>query len=245
MRRLALALAVATLGSGCIVSDVPPDGGVIFYWAFESDQLGNVGDFGYTTGATADCARAGVNEIDVSVDAGATFQTFACVGSGDAPGIWFQGMAPGTYGYVLRGYRGTGTGAVRVYEASGNVLVYGGSDTTQEVRLSALYYDVVMGYTTPGCVAGDYLGFYLDPASAPNAPVYSSAEGPNPALAIPCATSGTFVAPSIPPNGYVTEWALYQSNHALVWRSCPIPFTQLANSSVQVSPILVDLATCP
>jgi hypothetical protein len=242
MRRLALALAAAVLGSGCIVTnDVPAQGGVIFYWGFESDQLGNFGDFGNTPTGFADCATAGVNQVRVSVDGGASFDTFNCSGADGTPGIWFQGMSPGTYAWVVRGLRG----GVPVYEASGNVAVPAGADAIQDVRLSALYYDVVMGYTTLGCVAGDYLGFYVDPASAPNAPVYSSAEGPNPALAIPCATSGTFVAPSIAPNAYVTEWALYQANHALVSRSCPIGFTQLGNASVQVSPIPIDLATCP
>lgn len=237
MRRLAYALAAAVLGSGCVVDNGNPNGGAIFYWGFHTDQLANVGDFGVTSSAIADCATAGVTTVAVSLDGGSTFASFPCVGSGDVPGIWFQNEMPGTYAYVLEGRRG----GLTVYDASGSVTIPSGADASVDVRLSALYWDVVMPFTTPGCLTGDVFSFYVDDAVSPFATFYSSGQGPNPAITIPCATSGSFTVPSLPSGPYDSEWALYDASNVLVHRSGVIGFTQSSTGSTVTATFPVDL----
>jgi hypothetical protein len=243
MRRLAYALAATVLGSGCVVDNGNPNGGAIFYWAFSTDTLGDVGQFGPPlSSGTLDCATAGVMTVAVSLDGGSSFTSFPCVGSGDVPGIWFQNEVPGTYSYVVEGLRG----GLVVYGKSGSVTIPSGADAQVDARMTASYWDVVVPYTTPSCLAGDVFSFYVDDAASPYATFYSSGQGPNPNITIPCATSGSFTIPSLPSGQYTSEWALYDSTNTLVYRSCVFGFTQASTFSPTISPpVPVDATTCP
>ncbi|HSN92162.1 MAG TPA: hypothetical protein VLS93_13105 [Anaeromyxobacteraceae bacterium] len=237
MNRMALALALATLGTGCVVSE--PTGGIIFYWTFSSDQYGNIGTFAPGESAAVVCGTAGVDVVGVQL--GSDYQEYNCIGGNDVAGIWRQGLSTGRYDYDLYGYRGTDPDPV--YHATGVVDVYDGQDTEALVRLSALYWDVVMPVTTPTCYAGDYFSFTVETSSGLTR-VYSSGQGPNPAIYVPCATSFDFIVPSLRLGSYRTEWALYDVSDVFAYRSCFVPFTQSGSYSTMTSTIPVDARSC-
>jgi hypothetical protein len=239
MKKTALTLALAMLGTGCIFTDESQPGGIIFYWTFSSDQYGDIGDWSSGESGAVVCATAGVDVVRVWL--GGDSQDFDCADSlNDVAGIWYQGLPPGRYDYELWGYRGADV----VYDTTGTVDVHDGQDREALVRLGARYWDVRMPVATPGCVAGDYFSFEVETSDGLEL-VYSSGQGPNPPITVPCATSFEFVVPSLASGAYRTEWALYDVNDVLVTRSCLVPFTQASDTSTVTSTIPVDALTCP
>jgi hypothetical protein len=237
MNRMALALALATLGTGCVVTDDEP-GGIIFYWTFSSDQYGPIGDWSPGESAAVVCGTAGVDVVRVWL--GGSYQDYGCIGSNDVAGIWLRALAPGRYYYELWGYRGSEL----VYDAAGVVDVYEGQDREALVRLNALHWDVRMPVTTPTCLAGDYFLFDVETSDGLER-VYSSDLGPNPPIFLPCDTSFDFVVPSLSSGTYRTEWFLYDADDLFVYRSCFIGFTQSGSFSTLTSTVPVDVTSCP
>lgn len=102
-------LAVVGL-AGCIVESHPQRGDLTLSWTFTGE----------------DCVSAGIATVNVQLfDAagnGVANDTFACSQGGAS----YAALPIGTYGFDLNGFSPGGT---RLYEASGNVDVHGGSDT--------------------------------------------------------------------------------------------------------------------
>jgi hypothetical protein len=109
MKRLALVLAAAVLGTGCIITDDDPPlgfGDLDVSWRFRNFDGSLAGDY---SAANPGCSEAGVTEVDLSLWRGSTrvaFQTFACQETAASlPGAFLQDVREGTYSYELTGYR--------------------------------------------------------------------------------------------------------------------------------------------
>jgi hypothetical protein len=121
MKRFALVLAAAVLGTGCGSSappPPPPTGTLDLNWSFirtKNDLAGSQVTYG--------CAQAGINSVVVStVDGSVTLPCADQAGDGGA-----VGLAPGTYNnVVVTAYRG----GVALYTAAFNGIVIAVNQTT-------------------------------------------------------------------------------------------------------------------
>lgn len=118
MNRLALALAVSVLGTGCIVTDddvVSGEGSIVVYWtSFARHAPAVQGGFIYYDDITdpsytppagdADCPEAGVDFVRVTPPGGAPF-TVRCVFAGEQ-GVQIDRLPAGSHDFVLEGLRG-------------------------------------------------------------------------------------------------------------------------------------------
>lgn len=106
MRTLALSLAAALLGTGCIVTSNDPVGEVAIFWRFQDSQGELAGNF---TAADNGCDVAGVTDVDVEIFDGPNrivFQTFPCAQAATGlPRAVVGGLETGTYDWVITAYR--------------------------------------------------------------------------------------------------------------------------------------------
>jgi hypothetical protein len=115
MKRLALALAAAVLGTACGSNPPPAPGAVDFSWSFVRYKADG-------TAVTPDytCTEAGVDNVLVSFAGGSAMQVPCSDSFGD--GARFDGIAAGTQSVVLTGRRGT----VQLFSSQGTVTVVSG-----------------------------------------------------------------------------------------------------------------------
>jgi hypothetical protein len=129
MKRLALALATAALGTGCVVVDNTPPGSVNFSWGFVRTRADR-------TTLTYGCAQAGIDSVDVTF-AGLGPQTVPCADlAGD--GAQFDGLHPGTGNVRITAYRGS----VALYDSNVTVTVSSGQVAATPVLVYAKYDDL-------------------------------------------------------------------------------------------------------
>jgi hypothetical protein len=171
MNRMALALALATLGTGCIVTDGDPSyGDLNLYWEFVRTKADfttvlydPVDDAPAGTGA---CLDSGVDAIRITLPDG-SFLDWECVYQG-VQGVSLLGMPSGTYAIRVTGYRG----AHALYESDVTVSVpegYAGSETAQvlgipsnlDVYARFLSEDGVVEYATCALAVVEEVSFAL------------------------------------------------------------------------------------
>jgi len=172
-----IALLAAALASGCVVSSEPPPvfgyGDVVVYWNFSRHTLvapftvlydGNVNP----GGPSRACADSGVEYVTVTdvygtlIDPGTP--TIPCV-YGGVQGATFLDFTPGTYTFVVHGYRTVNSVPVEVHRGQGSVYVYENQPNPVTVTAAGLQanLDVFLYEGTPlfTCVTGDTLGYTL------------------------------------------------------------------------------------
>jgi hypothetical protein len=201
-----VAVAVA-LVSGCIETR-PPEGSAAVYWTFWSPSMNEIGDVLGDT-ATSICTRAAVDElrIDLSGPSPEDGERYAgpCIAAYDVPGAAFDRMPTGTWRYTLKALRG----GVEVFTATGELEVVDGERTIVDVRARPPdgHWDASFTYATTGCVEGDRVRFDLVD-SATQAKAFSTDDaGVNPPVTVPCAHTGPFTIPSVPPGTYQSsDW---------------------------------------
>src|SRR5512134_3873347 len=128
MRRIALALAAAVLGSGCIITDTDDlgYGDVILYWEFVRTRIAP----GYPTvlydpvdqapTGTGACIDSGVEVMRITFPDG-SFVDWDCLYAG-VQGVTVQQVPEGSHTIRVTGYRG----GYALYEASQTVTAVSG-----------------------------------------------------------------------------------------------------------------------
>jgi hypothetical protein len=166
MKRIALVLAAAFLGTGCFVSSDTIDyGSVNIYWDFlrtaPAQGTGFIvydeSDTGAPDGA---CNESGVEVVEVTSPLGTS--TVSCVYSG-VEGIGLDGIAEGVPSFRFRAWRG----AYLVYDTSVSLQVVGDATTNHFVDLHGVsapldvYGDLYNGATSQyyaDCLAATPVG---------------------------------------------------------------------------------------
>lgn len=130
MKRLALVLAAAVLGAGCVSSSSPPPpaGNVDFSWSFVRTLA---------TGATTTygCNLAGIDNVVVAFPGG-TVQVNCADAAGD--GALVAGITPGTQTVTVTGQRGSHA----LYSGQTTVTVYDGQNTPASVQAYGIQSDL-------------------------------------------------------------------------------------------------------
>lgn len=249
---LSVLAAVLSLSAGCLFEADPPSGSVAIYWSFWSQTLGEIGDV-EADGATAICTEAAVDDVRITLTNPAGDlrrpSTDPCIGPGDVPGAAFDGLAPGTWGYLLEARRG----GVVVFEAAGAFGIGDGARTIPDVRAAPRdgHWDVVVnGYTTAGCAPGDRLRFdLLDTGGAARVAFSTDDGGVNPPVVVPCEAAGPVTIPSVPPGTYrFSDWVHVDAAGAVEkgYSTCRPAFTQADDgNTVLTTPIDVTAAAPP
>lgn len=204
MNRIALLLAAVGLGSGCVVQSSPTLGSATLYWSLWNSAL--LGNFGLTTdSATQVCAKAGVNQIDITLispsGVAQPVSTGPCVTTNGVPGTVFLDLSPGTWDYRIEGFR---AGVLvfsedsRTTPGAAPFVVTAGNDIVVDTRPRAIYWDVQLNFTVPSCIATDTIEF--NASDTTYGVLYSTDLGTtNPPVRVGCLAPATMVIPSVPP----------------------------------------------
>jgi hypothetical protein len=139
MRRIALALAAAVLGSGCIVTDSSPGyGDLNVYWEFVRTKIAT----GYPTvlydpvdqapTGTGSCVESGVDTVRVTFPDG-SFIDWDCRHQG-VQGVTAQQVPAGSYSVRVTGYRG----ANALYDSTQTVSVPDGGVRDATVQVAGI-----------------------------------------------------------------------------------------------------------
>lgn len=154
MKRIALVLAAAFLGTGCVSSSDTTDyGSVNLYWSFARTAPAAPGGFIYYDDTfagpgTGPCLDSSVEEVTVDSPLGQT--TVACVYAG-VQGIGLDDIAEGARSFRFRGWRG----AYLVYDTVVNLDVIGNATTDHYVELQGVSQPLDMfAYLSYGAGAG-------------------------------------------------------------------------------------------
>lgn len=243
-RSLPLAFALAAVvASGCIIETGGNQGDVKLYWSFWHSPL--LGDFGgLSATATEVCARAGVEEIEITLTdpAGDVRETVSgrCITSKDVPGARFVDLEAGTWDYYIAGLRG----GIPVFHDWGSFPIYEGEEWTEDAGMEAIHSDLRIDYSAETCPSGARIDFDLYAAGDLVDPVYSTRNGPNPPVSVPCGTlPKAWIIPSVPAGTWAFgQWVLSDAGTAVAWSDCSPTWTQSAFASSTVS---VDLVSAP
>lgn len=135
MKRLALVLAAAVLGTGCVVTTQDPTGDATFAWNFRDWDGYLAGNF---TAGNDGCALAGVTDVDLDISDGGGrvfFRTYSCTEAGSGlPRGGVVGLSEGVYTYRLTAYRLSSP----VFDAVGSVSISASSQAYVEATLDVL-----------------------------------------------------------------------------------------------------------
>jgi hypothetical protein len=124
MKRAILLLATALLGTSTACTSHRSPGDLTLFWAFQDASGRSSGQ----PGDNAGCDVAGVDSVDITIDR--STQTFACTGP-NAAGITLQTFDPGSYDFIIDGFRGN----ERVFTANGVAQVVSNANTATDVVL--------------------------------------------------------------------------------------------------------------
>ncbi len=235
MKRLALVLAAAVLGTGCVVATEEPTGDATFTWRFQDLDLNLAGNF--TAGNTG-CGMAGITEVDLEVFAGASrvfFHTYPCEEAGTGlPRGSVVGLLEGGYDYRLTGYRFNSA----VFEALGGFTAISGSPAYVEATLDVLTpIPLTLYYTQNGTYscAGTPSVYYAVYTSSSLATPVSSAT-------IPCdpAAFGFSLPSDLPVGNYWLDFMqLLDGGGFSQWEQCSVGLRHGG------FPLIVDLSAAP
>lgn len=241
-------LACALLSAGCLIETGGDLGGVDLYWSRWHSVL--LGDFGGYT-AAAVCPVAGVDAIEITlVDPAGDVRepvTRSCSTPNGAAGIAFRDLEAGDWQYSVAAYRG----GERVFsdpppgDPWPSFLVEDGETTVADARLAAIHFDLQIDYVAESCPAGGRVDFDLYATGDLVDPVYSTRDGPNPPVTVPCSTlPASMVIPSVPAGAWAFgQWIQTDAGGLEVgWSDCSPTFTQSAFAS---STVAVDLVGTP
>jgi hypothetical protein len=139
MKRFALVLAAAVLGTGCGSSappppPPPPTGEATFNWRFRDLDAVIAGNF---AAGNNGCTTAGITDVDVEIFVGATrifFHTYPCADPSGFPSGSVASIAEGSYNYHLTAFRLSDA----VFDAVGVVDIISGSPAVEFATLDVL-----------------------------------------------------------------------------------------------------------
>lgn len=241
-------LAGALLSAGCLIETGADLGGVDLYWSeWHSELLGDFG--GYTSDAV--CPVAGVDAIEITlVDPAGDVRepvTRSCTTPNGAAGIAFRDLEAGDWQYGVAAYRG---GELVFSDPPPgdpwpSFSVENGETTVADARLVARYFDLQVDYQAEGCPSGGRIDFDLYATGDLENPVYSTRNGPNPPVTVPCdVLPKAWVIPSVPGGTCAFgEWIQYDADGTEVgWSDCSPTWPQ---SSLASSTVSVDLVSVP
>jgi acyl-CoA synthetase (AMP-forming)/AMP-acid ligase II len=230
MKRIALALAAAALSTGCVVHNNPPacndPGNIIFYWKFTS-----------ATGATLNCAQAGVDTVRIDIDGQTTW--VGCVGPNGVEGITLNTFKAKDYPFSIYGMAGGGGthDGTTLFMEQATATVKACTNTTVNAALAATGADLVIYFKfagQTGCPTGvEKVHYNLVAANDPNTSLSSGD--------VTCAGSNNgFTVPGLPFANYSMRWIqglAYNagtSQYEAVYQKCAAPVAHFAADQVTI-----------